>query len=106
MNPGDCESAEEHFSWNYSFFRRLRISGRKSGRKSRLDLGGGNPPSQNPAGWVGLSPPVCTAVSLPAFLLTLTYLNKPLRSFVEESAAAPSSGPTWKISCSVFSVEL
>ena len=49
-----------------------------------------------------------TAVFIPGTLHRhcSSHLNKSLRSLVSGSAAAPSSGPTWKISCNVFNVEL
>jgi hypothetical protein len=42
----------------------------------------------------------------PDRLVAVPHLNRSLRSLVSGSAAAPSSGPTWKISCNVFRVEL
>jgi len=39
-------------------------------------------------------------------IVVLLHWNRSLKSLVAGLAAAPSSGPTWKISSSVFRVEL
>jgi hypothetical protein len=54
--------------------------------------------------------PVSSPTTLPAVLfLSSPYLattKEVTQSLVAGLAAAPSCGPTWKISCNVFSVEL